>query len=42
MDTTAIIIFSIIMLHLLVGFGYVVHKLSPKAKEKSKKQIKEL
>lgn len=35
MDTTGIIIFSIIVLHLLVGFGYMAYKLGPKKKDKS-------
>jgi hypothetical protein len=34
MDTTGIIIFSIVILHLLAGFGYVVYKLRPKEKER--------
>lgn len=33
MDTTGIVIFSIIVLHLLGGFGYLVYKLSPRKKE---------
>jgi len=33
MDTTGIIIFSIIVLHLLVGFGYMAYKLTGKKKE---------
>lgn len=34
MDTTSVIIFSIIMLHLLVGFGYVAYKFSSKKENK--------
>jgi general stress protein CsbA len=33
MDTTGIIIFSIVMLHLLAGFGYMAYKLAPKKKD---------
>ncbi len=32
MNTYGIIIFSIVMLHLLVGFGYMIYKLSSKGK----------
>jgi hypothetical protein len=32
MDITGIVIFSIVMLHLIVGFGYLVYKLRPKKK----------
>jgi|GEM_PF-6196218 len=32
MDTTSIIIFSIILLHLLAGFAYLVYKLRPNKK----------
>jgi hypothetical protein len=34
MDTTGIVIFGVIVLHLLVGFGYLVYKLSSGKKEK--------
>jgi len=34
MDTTGTIIFGIVMLHLIIGFGYVVYKL------KRRKEIK--
>jgi hypothetical protein len=35
MDTLSIIIFSIVMLHLIAGFGYLVYKLSGKKKDNS-------
>ncbi|CAN5178222.1 hypothetical protein BH11BAC5_BH11BAC5_26690 [soil metagenome] len=34
MDTTGIVIFGVIVLHLLVGFAYLVYKLSPRKKGK--------
>jgi cytochrome bd-type quinol oxidase subunit 2 len=37
MDTTGIIIFSIIVLHLLAGVGYILYKLNPEKKDKSVK-----
>ncbi len=37
MDTTGIIIFSIIVLHLVAGFGYMVYKLSPRKKDSAEK-----
>jgi hypothetical protein len=35
MDTTGKIIFGIVMLHLLIGFGYVMYKLNAKPKSKT-------
>jgi len=34
MDTAGIIVFTIIMLHLLIGFGYIAYKFNPKKKGK--------
>jgi len=35
MDATGMIIFGIVMLHLLAGFGYVLYKLNSKQKPKT-------
>ncbi len=37
MDTASVIIFTVIMLHLLIGMGYLMYKLSPRKKEDQKK-----
>jgi hypothetical protein len=33
MDATSIIVFSIVVFHLLAGFGYVMYKLRPTKKD---------
>lgn len=39
MDTSGMIIFAIVLLHLLIGFGYVMYKLRGKAKDRTGKTI---
>jgi len=34
MDTTTIIIIIVLVLHFVVGFGYLIYKLSPKKGDK--------
>lgn len=38
MSTLAIIAFAVVILHLLVGFGYVAYKLRPLGKEEEQKE----
>jgi len=35
------IIIAIVLLHVVVGFGYLVYKLSPRKKEKNIKELKD-
>lgn len=35
MDTTGIVIFGVVLLHLLIGFGYLMYKLTYKRKPKA-------
>ena len=38
MDTTAIVVFGIVMLHILMGFGYVIYKLNHKPAPKNQQE----
>ncbi len=36
MSTLAVVAFAVVMLHLLLGFGYVVYKLRPRGRDGDK------
>jgi cbb3-type cytochrome oxidase subunit 3 len=42
MDTYGIVIFSIVLLHLIAGFGYMAYKLSPGKKKNFAEEKKEI